>query len=307
MGAVSCGSDLLVAITGCGALSHNRKSAIKNRESRTTMPVQKTKAIVLGYHPLGEADRIVIFHTKDFGKIRAVARGVRKVKSRLCGRLEILTCGDLVFFERINKDLHVVNSFDIAESFQVLREDLLKMAYCSYLAELIQQVESPGVPSADTFELLLDIMFMMKAANDPEMLARVFEIRLLTSAGLSPHLDTCVACSGNIDDVGAGHSSALEFNVARGGVLCSECSMARQASVISISRGTVELMKRMQRTPLELIPRLKILETSRRELRRALRSFISFHIDSGPLRSLDFLASIEKDESLVASLKGSGD
>lgn len=259
------------------------------------MPVQKTKAIVLGYHPLGEADRIVTFYTEDFGKIRAVARGVRKVKNRLCGRLEILTCGDLVFFERVDKDLHVVNSFDIAESFQVLREDLLKMAYCSYLAELIQQVESLGVPSADTFELVLEIMFMMKATDDPEMLARTFEIRLLTSAGLSPHLDSCVVCSSDIGNV-----SSLGFNASRGGVLCSECSTARQTSVISISRGTVELMKRMQRTPLELIPRLKILETSRRELRRVLKSFISFHIDSGPLRSLDFLASIENDKELSA-------
>jgi DNA repair protein RecO (recombination protein O) len=269
------------------------------------MPVQKTKAIVLGCHPLGEADRIVTFYTRDFGKIRAVARGVRKVKSRLCGRLEILTCGDLVFFERTDKDLHVVNSFDIDESFQVLREDLLKMAYCSYLAELIQQVESLGIPSTDTFELVLDIMFMMKTTDDPEMLARTFEIRLLTSAGLSPQLDSCVACSSDIGNVGA--VTTLGFNVDRGGVLCSECSMARQASVISVSRGTVELMKRMQRTPLELIPRLKILETSRRELRRLLRSFISFHVDSGPLRSLSFLASIERDQSLVASLKGSGD
>jgi len=254
------------------------------------MPVQKTKAIVLGYHPLGEADRIVTFYTKDFGKVRAVARGVRKVRSRLCGKLEILTCGDLVFFEKIDKDLHVVNSFDIVEPFQVLREDLLKMAYCSYLAELVQQVESLGVPGADTFELVLDIMFMMKTTDDPEMLARTFEIRLLTSAGLSPQLDSCVACSSDI-----GNASALDFNVAKGGVLCGECSMTRQNSVISISRGTLELMKRMQRTPLELIPRLKILEISRRELRKVLESFISFHIDSGRLRSLDFLASIEND------------
>jgi DNA repair protein RecO (recombination protein O) len=268
------------------------------------LPVQKTRAIVLRYHSLGEADRIVTFYTRDFGKIRAVARGVRKVKSRLCGRLEILTCGDLVFFERVDKDLHVVNSFDIVESFQVLREDLLRMAYCSYLAELIQHVESLGIPSSDTFELVLDIMFMMKTTDDPEMVARTFEIRLLTSAGFSPQLDSCVACSSDISDVGAGHASALlGFNVARGGVLCNKCmdaGVARQASTIRISRGTVELMKRMQRTPLELIPRLKIVETSRRELRKVLKSFISFHIDSGQLRSLAFLASIENDRELSA-------
>ncbi len=258
------------------------------------MAVQKTKAIVIGYHPLGEADRIVVFLSEDFGNVRAVARGIRKVKNRLCGRLEILSCGSLVFYERPGKDLHVVNSFDTIESFQVLREDLMKMTYCSYLAELVQRVDLSGEPDSDVFELLLGVMFMMKATDDPEMLARVFEIRFLTGAGFSPQLDSCLECSRDV-----GNATSLGFSVSRGGVLCSECnSTAGQTSVFSISRGTVEMMKRMQRTSLELIPRLRVLENNRRELKKVLRSFISFHMDIGRLRSLDFLASIEDDVML---------
>ncbi len=263
------------------------------------MSVQKTKAIVLGSHPLGEADSIVTFYTGDFGRIRAVARGGRKVKSRLCGRLEILTYGDLVFFERVDKDLHVVNSFDIIESFQVLREDLLKMAYCSYIAELLQQVEPLRVPNADIFALVLEIMSFMKGTDDPEILVRAFELRFLTAAGFEPQMDVCVVCSGNVDNVETRHAVSLGFSVAEGGVLCSKCreetSSNARVSVISISRGTLELMKRLQRTPLELIPRLKMLDVSRRELKTLLRNFISFHAGIGLLRSLEFLASIESD------------
>jgi DNA repair protein RecO (recombination protein O) len=259
------------------------------------MSVQKTKAIALGSHPLGEADRIVTFYTGDFGRIRAVARGGRKVKSRLCGRLEILTYGDLVFFERVDKDLHVVNSFDIIEPFQVLREDLLKMAYCSYLAELLQQVEPLRAPNADIFTLVLEIMFLMKGTDDPEILVRTFELRFLTAAGFEPQLDVCVVCSGNVDNAG----TLLGFSVGEGGVLCSKCrdetSSNAQVPVVSISRGTLELMKRLQRTPLELISRLKMLDVSRSELKKLLRNFISFHAGIGPSRSLDFLASIESD------------
>lgn len=262
------------------------------------MPVQKTEAIVLGYHPLGEADRIVIFCTKEFGNIRAVARGCRKVKSRLCGRLEILTYGTLVFYERADKDLHVVNSFDVTEPFQVLREELLKMAYCSYLAELIQRVEFSGDADSDTFDLMLETMSIMKDAHDPEVLVRAFEIRFLQNAGLSPQLDSCMVCS---NDVG----TSLKFDVARGGVLCGECKgssgLSARGSIVPISRGTVELMKRMQRTPLKLITRLGVLETSRRELRKVLRSFISYHVSAGRLRSLDFLTSIENDKELSAA------
>ena len=255
------------------------------------MPVQKTEAIVLGHYSLGEADRIIVFHTKDFGGVRAVARGAKKAKSRLCGRLEILTYGHLVYYERPEKDLHVINSFDIIESFQVLREDLLKMAYCSYLAELIQQAEFLDDPDSDSFSLLLDVMFMMKAADDPEILARIFEIRLLTSAGLSPQLDSCVACSGDI-----GNAAVTGFSIPNGGILCSKCiNTPGYKPVISISRGTVELMKTMQRASLDLMPKLRILEAGRGELKKILSNFISFHMDSKRFRSLDFLESIEKD------------
>lgn len=255
------------------------------------MPVQKTEAIVLACYPLGEADRIIVFHTRDFGGVRAVARGVRKVKSRLCGRLEILTFGHLIFYERPEKDLHVVNSFDIIESFQVLREDLLKMAYCSYLAELIQQVEFLDDPDGDSFRLLLNIMFMMKTAEDPEVLVRTFEVRLLTLAGLGPQLDSCVVCSNDI-----GNAAVLGFSIHNGGILCSKCkNTPGHGHAISVSRGTVELMKTIQRASLELIPRLRILEASRGELKKILRGFISFHMGSKRFRSLDFLESIEKD------------
>jgi len=260
------------------------------------LPVQKTKAIVIGHHPLGESDRIIVFHAEDFGNIRAVARGARKVKSRLCGRLEVLTCGDLVFYERAGKDLHIVNSFDIIESFQILREDLMKMAYCFYIAELIQRIEFSDDPDSNIFGLVLDIMFMMKATHDPEMLTRVFEMRLLTSAGFSPQLDVCLKCSCHIDG-----TNSLGFSIAEGGIICSGCRAKDQrSSVLPISRGTLELMKKMQQAPLELIPRLRILENNRRELKKTLRSFISFHINVGRMRSLDFLASIEDDVMLKA-------
>lgn len=255
------------------------------------MPVQKTKAIVIGHYPLGESDKIVVFHTEEFGNIRAVARGARKIKSRLCGRLEILICGDLVFYERPGKDLHAVNSFDIVESFQTLREDLMKMAYCSYMAELIQRVEFSDDPDSNTFGLMLDIMFMMKTTGDPEMLVRVFEMRLLTSTGFSPQLDVCLECSGDI-----GGADSPGFSIAEGGIICSKCrAKGERNSVLPISRGTLELMKKMQQAPLEFIPRLRIMENNRRELKKTLRSFISFHINVGRMRSLDFLASIEDD------------
>ncbi|MBD3183982.1 DNA repair protein RecO [Candidatus Poribacteria bacterium] len=274
------------------------------------LPVQKTKALVLGYHPLGEADKIISFLTKDFGYIRAVGKGARRIKNKLCGRLEIMTYGDLVFYERTDKDLHIINTFDIIEHFQELRENLTKIAYCSYLAELIQQIETPGVQNTEIFNLLLNIMVMMRGQDDPELLARIFELRLLASAGLSPKLDSCVLCTsyitpGNSESLSVKGVTGLRFSVADGGILCCDCgnNFSQQknrtqtiGAVITISRGTLELMKRLQNAPLELLARLKMLDSSRAEIRRITRNFISYHMDRGKFRSLDFLESIEKDD-----------
>ena len=73
------------------------------------MPLQTTEAIVIGGHNLGEADRIISFFTRRLGKIRAVARGARWVRSRFGGTLELFTLGHLVFFEWPNRTLHKIN------------------------------------------------------------------------------------------------------------------------------------------------------------------------------------------------------
>jgi DNA repair protein RecO (recombination protein O) len=252
------------------------------------MAVKRSDAIVIGYYPLGETDRIVVFFTKDYGKIRAVAKGVRRLKSRLCGRVEILTHGDLIFFERTGKDLHSINTFDIIETFQTLREDLLKMAYCSYMAELIQQVTSDSQSDTDIFDLMLNTMSAMKESDVPEMLVRVFEIRLLEKIGLNPRLDSCIVCSGGINDENP------RFSVRAGGVLCDKCSKSGHYSVV-ISRDTLDLMRRIREIPFELITVLETTEANKQEMKRLLSGFISFHVDVKNLRSLRFLESIESE------------
>jgi DNA repair protein RecO (recombination protein O) len=252
------------------------------------MAVKRSKAIVIGHYPLGETDRIVIFLTRDYGKIRAVAKGARKIKSRLCGRLEILIYGDLLYYERTGKDLHNVNSFDTVEPFQILREDFLKMAYCSYIAELIQRAVSEEETDPETFDLMLNVMTAMVESNDPEIIVRAFEIRLLERMGLSPKLSSCIVCSGEISDPNP------KFSIQSGGVLCKKCSDSGYHGII-ISRDSLEMMIKMQETDIDLIPRLKASNSSKQEIGKLLSSFIAFHMDVKNLHSVSFLESIKSE------------
>lgn len=254
------------------------------------MALHKTYAIIIGFYSLGEADKIIVFYTKDYGQIRAVAKGVKKLKSKLVGKLELLSYGILVFYERVNKDLHIINSFDTIETFQAIREDLLKIAYCSYIAELVQRVKHEGEIDPDTFDMIIDILYMMKTSNDPELITRVFELRLLERLGFSPRLDFCVICSKEVKGLKIG------FSVPNGGILCDDC-LSLNAVSLYISRGTLELMKRMMKTKLDLILRLRISQLNRLEIRKLLSGFILFHVDIGKLNSLEFLKSIETGDS----------
>jgi DNA repair protein RecO (recombination protein O) len=270
------------------------------------MALKRSNAIIIGHYSLGEADKIIVFFTRDYGKVRAVAKGVKRLKSRLSGRTEILTYGDLIYFERVGKDLHSINSFDIIESFQSLKEDLLKMANCFYLAELIQHVTSESDADPDTFDLMLNTMSLIESmehtpnpsqegSNDIEVIVRAFEIKLLERMGLNPRLDSCIICSYEIND------ESPKFSIQSGGVICAKCSKLGHHA-FNISRSSLELMKKMANISLEVIPSLNVSEANRQEIKKLLSGFIAFHIDAKNLRSLSFLESIETEYKISSKV-----
>ncbi len=253
------------------------------------MPLKRSNAIVIGHYSLGETDKIIVFLTKDFGIVRAVAKGVKRLKSRLSGRTELLTYGDLIYFERTAKDLHSINSFDIIESFQTIRENILKLAYCSYIAELIQHVTAESESDPDTFDLVLSTMYLIESTDDLEVIVRAFEIKLLERIGLNPRLDLCVICSGEIND------EVPKFSIQSGGVICGKCSRSGHHA-FNISRESLEIMRKMANISLDVIPSLNLPEFNKQEIKKILSGFLAFHLDTKNLHSLNFLESIEKEE-----------
>ncbi len=248
------------------------------------MPVQKTEAIVIRSQSLGELDKIITFFTLSFGKVRAVARRVKRPKSPFGGSLELLNYGDLVFFERPNKDLQIINSFDVSEPFNALKDDLTKTAYSSYIAELIDVTEAEGKANETVFQLTLKTLSVMKEITDVELLVHAFELQLLALTGFKPQLYRCVACGGELDE------KQLRFSPPLGGMLCKDC-FYRDASAISISAGTGKLMRKLQTVDLPLILRFGATRPVKRELNSVLSAFITFQLEK-QFKSLDFIASL---------------
>lgn len=254
------------------------------------MPVQKTHAIVIRSFALGEFDKIITLYTSNFGKVRAVARGVRRPKSRFGGSLELFNCGMLVFFERPNKDLQIINNFDLIDAFDHLKADFDQMTYACYFAELVDAIESEHSADQNVFNLLHLAFNTLGDVHDLRLLARAFESKFLDLAGYAPQLAHCVAC--DLPALG----QTLQFSSRLGGLLCSDC-LGMDTESSSIVAGSCELMKHLRKSDLTQLTRLRASKRNHQEIKLVLSRFISYHTER-TLKSLAFIENIEQSESL---------
>ena len=194
------------------------------------MTLYREEAVVLRTHKLGEADRIIVLMTGGRGKVRAVAKGVRKTKSRFGGRLEPPGHVSLLLHE--GRNLDVINQAETVDPHRVLREDLDRMTDALSLVEAVDQVVQEGEPNPALFKMLTGALrALAEAPERPQLLVGAFYWKLLALEGVAPVLDGCVVC---------GTPDTVSFDPTEGGVLCRE--HRRGASV---ETATVDLVRRI--------------------------------------------------------------
>ncbi len=261
------------------------------------MPAQKTHAIVIRAFPLREAHKIITFYTPDFGKIKAVAYGVKSPKSKLSGRLELLNHGMLLFSYRENRDLQSLTGFDLIEGFDGIRADFARITYGCYMAELVDAMALEGDANPEIFELLRNTYQFLVDTDDVPLLARVFEIKFLDLVGYAPQLSQCAHCGSVPTPVPAKKSPVtptspltMRFSVQHGGLLCSKCQH-RDISAFTISPGSCELLKTLRKSELSKLNRMRASKRNHIEMKLMLSSFIQYHTERS-LKSLKFIESV---------------
>lgn len=251
------------------------------------MPSYSTEAIVLRASDFQESDRLVSFFTRDFGKLRGIAKGAKKSKRRFGGNLEPFSYVALRFFEKINLDLVRIEESDFIQPFDRIRSDLHRIAYGSYLLELVTEMTAERQASEHLFELLLHFLQWFNQDLPSEGWLRAFEIRLLSLLGYMPVLDQCASCGASIDG-----ARLIGFHVSQGGLLCNSC-LARHRGSITITLGTAKTLRLFQEIDLDKLHRLTFSKRGLKESKQILIPFIHYRLDR-EIRSLKFLTSIEK-------------
>ena len=193
------------------------------------MSLYREQGIVLRTLRLGEADRIITFVTQGHGKVRAVAKGVRKTKSRFGARLEPLTHVSLLLYE--GRELDIVTQAETLDHFRAIREDLHRVGRATSMLEAVDQVSQEREPSPRLYQMLLGALRAL-AAHDAELVLAAFFWKLLSLEGAHPLLEQCAAC---------GTEESLEaFDHTEGGVLCRSCRRG-----VAISPAALQLLRRI--------------------------------------------------------------
>jgi len=173
------------------------------------MGLYRDEAVVVRTYKLGEADRIIVLFTRDRGKVRAVAKGVRKTSSRFGARLEPMSHVALQLYE--GRELDTITQAESIEHFRELRDDLERITRAASMLEAVDQMSEEREPNSKLFTMLLGALRTLAEQNHP-LVAPAFFWKLLALEGFRPMVDACVVCE-RTDELCA-------FDLDEGGVLC---------------------------------------------------------------------------------------
>lgn len=239
-----------------------------------------TDAIVLTRFNLGEADRVVTLFTRDLGKLKAIAKGIRRPRSRLGGSLE-------PFAElRVNlargRTFDVVTGVSVGRAFLRLRDSLESAATAWYLAELADRALEERHPAESLYVLLRRAYELLDAGMAPGRVARWYEMHLADELGFRPELDRCVECDRVLEP-----DESFRWVPPQGGVLCPRCP-GPSAERTGLTLEALKLLKAYQRLDVEALAELRLPAAVEGDVEAAMRDFLRISLERDA-RSLAFL------------------
>jgi DNA repair protein RecO (recombination protein O) len=200
------------------------------------MGLGASTAVVIGSFPLGESDRVVTFFTRDFGRLRGVAKRARRLRSRFGGALELFTLGHLVFFDTGRSDLVRIDHFDVTHPFAALRESLEALGEAAWVVEVVGRTTGERDRQPALYGLLVRALRAMEAAARPPRVSVCFGVRCLDVLGHRPRLDRCAECA-----------RAYPFprpSLGESGVVCEACRPGTDA--VPVAPATVAAFARLR-------------------------------------------------------------
>ncbi len=249
----------------------------------------RTRAVVLKRTDLGEADRLLTIYTRDLGKLRVVAKGIRKPTSRKAGHLEPFMYSQLLIAR--GRTLDLVTQAETVEGFRAIREDLRLTSYAYYIVELLDKFTAEEDENAELFDLLLFALRELEKVKAARLLLRFYELRLLAEVGYRPELFNCVHCQQTIVP------EQNFYSVRLGGVICPKChqlpGLNKAERGFAVPLNALKILRYIQSHDYVHTMRLKLREGTHRAMERILQQHIAYLLERR-LQSVEFLRLVKE-------------
>jgi DNA repair protein RecO (recombination protein O) len=250
------------------------------------MPLHESEAIVMQRYNLGEADRLVSFLSRTMGRVRGVAAGSRKTKSRFGSTLEKLSHIRIWFFEREARDLVRISQCEMIESFLDVFRDYPSSVAFALFSEITEAVLPEREVSDANFRLLLLAAQTVKRTGKTEVSLAYFSLWTVKLGGWLPALDRCAFCGKPIME-----DAAAYFSPTASAIACGKCRKPgmRAFSAAALSLARRMLGERLDRLSDDAAPDPAAARAAR-ELTNAMLDLIEYQIDR-KLKSRELLES----------------
>ena len=247
--------------------------------------VYQTEAIIIKRTKLGEADRILTLYTPDLGKIKAVAKGTRRPKSKLGGHVELLT-HSLLMLAR-GRNLDIITQAQAIDSFLPLKDDLERTSYGLYISELVDSFTAENIENRRLFSLFLDTLHQLSQTRDGEPVLRYFELHILDHLGYRPRLQQCASCGSPLQPI------ANFFSSSQGGALCHDCGY-QEPIARPLSLTALKVLRLWQNCDYATASRVRINPHLSSELEQVLREYIKYLLER-QLKSTAWLDELKQE------------
>jgi DNA repair protein RecO (recombination protein O) len=256
-----------------------------------TTRVYQTEGIIIKKHKFGEADRLLTIFTADYGKVRAIAKGVLRPKSKLGGNVELLTHSQLMIAR--GRNLDIITQAQAIDNFLPIRDSLELMSCGFYLSELVDTFTEESVEDREMFDLFLNTLKELSEAMEGERILRYFELRLLSHLGYRPQLQRCSNCGKQLKQ------EINYFSPAQGGALCRDCGYPDMGAK-TLSVNALKVLRLWLRCDFETARRVKLNTDLTREIKNLMRENVKYVLEK-QLKSIEWMDKLAAENNVAGN------
>jgi len=245
-------------------------------------------AIMIRRIDYGDYDLILTLFTLNSGKTSVIAKSAKKSAKRFSGILELFSVMDVVCRTGRGKGLYVLQEATLRHPFPGIRSDIIKTAYASYWAELINGWMEKGQKQIELYHLFEHVLTTLDLDRIPAAaLSILFQMRFMTISGLLPNLKYCTVCRKEVESVSENN---FGFELKKGGLVCAECAPLG-VNKIRLSKGTLKQLEWIKCGDLSRAVRVRLSAQAIVEGLAFMEAFVPYHLEK-ELRSLTILRQI---------------